>query len=68
MNAWGTYEYTANSPGELATNTLDFDLKSKWLDGDKKKLMYSLEVWHVMVMILGSKEWLIGTYLPCYDD
>jgi hypothetical protein len=33
-----------NSPGELATNTSDFDLTSKQLDGDKGKLVYNLEV------------------------
>jgi hypothetical protein len=57
MNAWGTYEYIVKYQGELEENTLDFDLTSKWLDGDKNKLMYNLDVWHVMVMILGSKEW-----------
>jgi len=53
MNAWGTYEYIENSPGALETNTPDFDFTSKWLDGEKKKLMYNLEVWHAMLMILG---------------
>jgi hypothetical protein len=36
MNAWGTYEYVAKYPGELATHTPEFDLKFKRMDGDKE--------------------------------
>jgi len=51
MNAWGTYEYVANSLGELEAHTPDFDLTFKWTDADMEKSVYNLEVGHVKVMI-----------------
>jgi hypothetical protein len=33
-----------NSPSELASHTTDSDLTFKWMDGDKEKLVYKLEV------------------------
>jgi hypothetical protein len=37
-------EYDANSPSKLASHTLDFDLTLKQMDGDKRNLVYNLEV------------------------
>ena len=37
-------EYAVNSPSELATHTPDFELTLKQMDGDKRNLVYNLEV------------------------
>jgi hypothetical protein len=37
-------EYVVNSPSELVAHITDSDLTFKWMDGDKEKLGYKLEV------------------------